>query len=272
MKYMILFIIFCIIIYYLIKKNLISKKVSCNTNVNIVNKEDINHVSDSSDIIQINKVIKEKTTEKLYQLQTDNIRYKLYDIRHTIDYSFQNIYKKIVLEHLWINEPFYTIFYKLLVFLNKSELMIIDKYSRVLILNTRDKNNNIITSKSYQVFSTKKIIITTIENTMDKIMIYNQNDAQLIFISIFIFIIQKSTNEISKNSTNEIINEILNDKNEDIYLVIDLIKKKSDQFLFINNALSDAFICTKTEPYNDSIKSNLITLPINLPEKKLISI
>lgn len=53
----------------------------------------------------------EKEPKKIYELQTHKVKYQIYDYSKNLTYEFRDLYVDIVLNNLWINEPFHSTFY-----------------------------------------------------------------------------------------------------------------------------------------------------------------
>jgi hypothetical protein len=212
----------------------------------------------------------EKEPEKIYELQTHKVKYQIYDYSKNLTYEFRDLYIDIVLNNLWINEPFHSTFYKLLILFDKDELIIKDKNSKILTLNVRDQySNNMIVSKSYQVFSSKRIVKMTLLKAINEIIKFKKDDAQNIILAICIITLQKSIHFTNGKISNDFINELLTTEMKNI---ITMIQDKHHQLLFIEDSFLFAFLNTTTEPYNDSEELNFIKIPINLPKKVLTQI
>ena len=150
----------------------------------------------------------------LYELNTHKVRYSLYNPNFQGLHEFNSIYKLVVHDNLWINEPFHSKFYEFLMLTNDNDFMIIDPYSKVITMNVRDKYNKVQTSKSYQVYSTKDIIKHMISYCMDDITRFNKKDAQNLLISIFIVALKQSVHYLSKDVPQNIIDKMLKDYKE----------------------------------------------------------
>lgn len=211
-----------------------------------------------------------KKPEPVYQFQTHRMRYLLYNPCWDLEY-LAPLYKDVVLEYLWINEPFHSKFYEILILLDHHEFMIIDSNSKVVSMNIRDKNNQVCSSKSYQVFATKDIVKATIREAMREIMRFQKHDAQHILLVVCIMALEQSVHYTSQQVVKNTIEELLKDYKyaNDITYIIELIKQKEQKLLFVHNAFKVAFITTKTEPYNDSEVSKPLQIPKELPTKYL---
>lgn len=261
----ILVILFLLISIFIIRKIFMSKNIQ----------EDNDEITfDGFEEVTIEENISddfiEKEPEKIYELQTHKVKYQIYDYSKNLTYEFRDLYIDIVLNNLWINEPFHSTFYKLLILFDKDELIIKDKNSKILTLNVRDQySNNMIVSKSYQVFSSKRIVKMTLLKAINEIIKFKKDDAQNIILAICIITLQKSIHFTNGKISNDFINELLTTEMKNI---ITMIQDKHHQLLFIEDSFLFAFLNTTTEPYNDSEELNFIKIPINLPKKVLTQI
>lgn len=209
---------------------------------------------------------------KTYELGTHRVKYPFFNSSKELSYEFDTIYKKIIVDSLWINEPFHTKFYQILLTFNNNDFMITDQNTKVISMTTRDRNNKEVQSKSYQVFSTNEIIVTTINKSLKGILNFNKKDAEDIVIAIFIYILELSNHYQKKEAVQKTIYQLLKnyEYKEDIFYIIDMIKDKKSNLLFVNKALESAFNCCKTYPYNDiETPKKLYQLP-NSPKKYLL--
>ena len=261
----ILVILFLIILIFAISKKFKSKNIQ-------ENNDEIPF--DESEEVTIEENISddfiEKEPEKIYELQTHKVKYQIYDYSKNLTYEFRDLYVDIVLNNLWINEPFHSTFYKVLILFDKDELMIKDKNSKILTLNIRDQySNNMIVSKSYQVFSSKKIVKMTLLKALNEIMKFKKDDAQNIILAICIITLQKSLHFTDGKISNDSVDKLLT---TNVKAIISMIKEKHKQLSFIEDSFLFAFLNTITEPYNDSEELSFVKIPANLPKKILTQI
>ena len=219
-------------------------------------------------------VDEEQQNELVYKLNTDKIKFRLYDAKWALDYKSYELYKNIIYESLLINEPFYTKFYMFLLTLEKNNFMIIDKNTNVITVNTRDKNNKMHTSKSYQVFSVQDISIVTIKCALDNILKFQKSDVQNIIIAIFVIVLKQSVHYLSREAPIATIENLLDNYQykKDVEFIISLIEQKDNQVTFVHKALAKAFNICNTFPFNDSELSPSVQIPNHLPIKYLQSI
>lgn len=219
-------------------------------------------------------VLQKQDEELVYKLNTDKIKFRLYDAKWALDYKSYELYKNIIYESLLINEPFYTKFYMFLLTLEKNNFMIIDKNTNVITVNTRDKNNKMHTSKSYQVFSVQDISIVTIKCALDNILKFQTSDAQNIIIAIFVIVLKQSVHYLSREAPIATIDNLLDNYQykKDVEFIISLIEQKDNQVTFVHKSLAKAFNICNTFPFNDSELPPSVQIPNHLPIKYLQSI
>lgn len=221
--------------------------------------------------INIEEIKEKPIQEQKYKLNTHKVKYLLYDCKN-LSYTLSRLYQDIVYKNFWINENFHSIFYRILMILNKNEFMIIDSNSRVLTLNMRNEKNEMCISKSYQVFDTIDIFNITIKECIDYILEFKKNDAQNIVIAICIIILENSVHYLSNEESQKLINSLLNNYEfiNDINIILDLVKKDDDRLKFIKVAINKAYKLVYTKPYNDSeVQAKPLLLAQKLPKKFL---
>ena len=213
----------------------------------------------------------EPEPEKFYELNTHKVRYALYNPSFEGLHEFRAIYKLVVHDNLWINEPFHSKFYEFCMIINDNDFMIIDPSSKVITMNVRDNYNKVQTSKSYQVFSTKEIIKYVIRYSIADIKSYEKIEAQNLVISIFIIVLKQSVHYLSYDVPQNIIDKVLEgyEHTQAIRDIVLLIEEKDSQFYFIQELVYDAFNRVETLPYNDSEVPKSIKIREKQPTKLL---
>jgi len=207
----------------------------------------------------------------LYELNTHKVKYSLYNPSFEGLHEFRAIYKLVVQDNLWINEPFHSKFYEFLILINDNQFMIIDPYSKVITMNVRDRHNKVQTSKSYQVYSTKDIIKHMISYCMDDITRFNKKDAQSLLLSIFIVALKQSVHYLSKDVPQNIIDKMLvgYEQASVVSNIVQMVEAKNEKVYFIQETFYDAFSVVETLPYNDSEVPKPLEIRKELPQKLL---
>ncbi|MEA2018806.1 MAG: hypothetical protein U9N59_10200, partial [Campylobacterota bacterium] len=219
--------------------------------------------------IKKQKELKYLKDNKKYHLNTDNVRYNLYDSSH-FSFLTKKLYSAFIKETLWIKEPFYTAFYKILNMIDRDTLMIRDFNSQVIILNIRDENGNDTVSESFEVISSKEYLANTVIYCEKTIKKFNKNDAQCIILAIS-FIVFKKSIHFQNTSLNDIIDEVFQDEKyfKKVQDVISFIESNNEQVSFINDALISVYKTLERYPYNTSERVNNVVIP-NLKHKMLL--
>lgn len=169
------------------------------------------------------------------------------------------IYKLIFNQKIYLNEPFHTKFYNFLLIIDKNDFLIVDKNSRIITLNVRNIKNEEETSKAYQVFSTKEVIVSVINKSFDGLNNYNQETRQALLISIVKIAFNYSFHyDESEKDFKELIDPLLYNYEikELVQKIINSIKDEED-YLFILDSFYFTFRNLKTYPYEISISNGL---------------
>lgn len=197
-------------------------------------------------------------------------RYMLFDT-NGLDYQLTFLYKKVVHQNLWINEPFHTKFFQFLMLFNNNEFMIVDDTSEVITMYIRDANNVPQKSEAYQVYSTKDIVSYVMNYTLSDIKSFNDADAQNCVIAIFIYALMQSVHYSSYEVAHNTINKLLHTYEYKINVeeIVALIEEDDPRYEFISDAFQRAFLYTQTLPYNNSESPKQVELPLKLPQKYL---
>lgn len=210
--------------------------------------------------------------ELKYSLNTDRIKYFLYSSSAFKSFTMEKLYTKFVVQKGWVDEPFHSAFFRILLGLGDNELMIMNPNSKILTLCMRDENERMTKSKSYEVFSTNQILESVLSQISNKIFNFSKTNAQNIILAICIIAIKKSTHYLQREEPLSVIDKFfVNYENlEDIKYILTLIEKESEQLLFIKEAFEDAQTHAYSYPYNDSgVSIKPLEIASNLPKKIL---
>lgn len=213
-------------------------------------------------------------TELVYSLNTHKIKYLVFDSNSLICSSSIEFYQRIILEKRWLDEPFYSTIFKILLLIDSDEFFIKDVNSKVIITNIRDKNNKTEKIKSYQVFSTLHVIKLFFRYALADINNFNKIDAQDITLACLILILSKSKHFETLQTCNFDDLYLDNyDRKAQIKNIYYLIKSNNNQLTFIEKSLERAFYNTYKKPYVEKIDEVLkLELLPELPQKILMHI
>jgi hypothetical protein len=205
-----------------------------------------------------------------YSLHTHKIKLTLFNAQKDLN-ELIYLYARLIIDNYWINEPFYSKFYELLLIIEQNDFMIVDSNAKVISMNLRDHNNKVQTSKAYQVFSSREIIEYVIHNSMYNVLKFEKRDGQNIVMAICIFILEKSLHYLSQEIPQNIINGLLIDyeNSQDVRGIVALIKEKNSALKFVFDAFEEALNKIDTYPYNDIEAVKPLQLPSKLPQKSL---
>ena len=207
---------------------------------------------------------------KLYSLNTHRVKLTLFDARRDL-LQLNYLYEFVIVKNYWISNPFYSKFYELLLIFENNNFMIIDPNAKVVTMHLRDHNNEVQTSRAFEVYNSRDIVESMIRIGIQNIRQFKQQDAQNIVIAICIFVLEKAVHYLSKEVPQKIIIDLLDDyKNaQDIRKIVKLIKEKNSSLKFVFDAFEQALNMSITYPYNDSEVPKQLQLPQKLPQKFL---
>lgn len=234
---------------------------------------DIEEVVDTEEEIE-DKVEqpKEEEKEQIFHFCTHYIRYKVYD-DYNLSYASTIIHWTFALKNLWLQEPFYSSFFRLLCFLDKNILCIKDQNSEGYWLNLRDEDDKEIDTKAYNVIKILDIISEVLKENKELILRYRRDDAQQIVLSIFIYCISKSQ-QFKNTNIEDICSNFLQDypcKNDIVY-IISLFNKRGHLLNFIQKSFKKVLKYCHRQPhteYEEKKQEQDIKLIPELPEKIL---
>lgn len=270
--YLILIFLYILLIYQIYKlyKNYIKYKYD---NDHLQSKNDLQIVEvEVIENCQDDEIQSKQEIEYNYEYDFDIlVKKSLYNPIKDSLYYFSNLYDLVICEHELIDEPFHSKFYEILIFLSDNEFMIVDPSSKVINLNIRDENNQMKTSKSYNVFSLKDIYEFVIKSLFNKMLKLKKEDTQNIIIAIFVVLLEKSIHYNSNESTANMMMRILNSYKykDEIMKIVQLIKSDSNEYSFIKESINTSLLNIETYPYNDFEIQKPLKIREELPQKYL---
>lgn len=224
--------------------------------------------------------------EKKYRLNVNLVKYDLYPTSIFHNYIFKRLYIKIIVNNCWIKEPFHTKFTQLLYFIDANNLWIKSPKSKKIILNMRDKNNQLKKTISMKVVDINEVIFDAcVEILSITKSILEDEQIQGILLSTVIFILEKSNQVklICKNKDINYKNKMITYSclSEIFFAELTNVSRKNlspsnnSNYNLIIKITDD--IINNTEEYPNSIPVKKSELFIDfeesiLPKKRLISI
>jgi len=214
----------------------------------------------------------EEKKEQIFLFNTDYIRYKIFD-DYNLSYTSSAIHRNFVLENLWIQEPYYSNFFRLLSFIDKDVLFVKDQNNQEILTNTRNKDDKEIAAKIYNIIKVFDIISKILKDNKELIFRYQTEDAKQIVLSVFIYCISKSQ-QFQNINTEDICSIFLRDypRKANVAYIVSLFEKKDSQLSFIQKSFNKALEYCDKHPYaevKEEKQEQDIKLILKLPEKIL---
>jgi len=142
---------------------------------------------------KVEELIIEEKPEKEYELNVNFVKFDLFPRSTFHDYFIKRLYTKIIVNNYWIAEPFHSKFTQLLCFIDQNELWIKSQKSKEIVLNIRDKNNQIKKSISMKVVDLREVLFQVCSKIISITKpILKSSQIQHILLSAVIFILEKS--------------------------------------------------------------------------------
>lgn len=182
----------------------------------------------------------EEEKEQIFHFGTYDIRYKIFDDCN-LSYKTKIIHRDFALENLWIQEPYYSNFFRLLCLIDKDILFVKDQNSEVLLPNARDENVKKNITKVYYIIKVLDIIAIILKINRKMILQYHIEEAKQIVLSIFIYCISKSK-QFQTVDTNEIYSIFLRDYPHEVNIayIIYLFEEKDGPLNCIQKSFKQA--------------------------------
>ena len=176
---------------------------------------------------------------KLHTGRKSSVRYQLYPIYIFDTFTAKNLYKDII-NYLYINEPFYTIFTKLIKYWDQNDEWVKSNRTKTIIIKVDNQTN-----EAFKVFAKKELVFYTINNSFDylKYNYFIKKDIQRIIIAILIFYIRNDEDKklfLHKCKDIDMVNSIL-----------DSLSNKIEEYNFVHNFFENSKQFAKEYPYID---------------------
>lgn len=186
---------------------------------------------------------KKESRPVLYNLNTTSVRYLFYSKSTFLNAKIKTLYKDVIVNNLWIQEPFHSSFVRLLSVIEENKLWIQVPKSKELILNQRNKDGSFSKGISIKVvylpiFLSYSIVMLIKSKTIHA---RNSSDIQLYIIAYIIKLIMIANTiqcvKISKAISIESIFSYLDDLYDDSYKISlqEKVSKQIDHALFMQN-------------------------------------
>ena len=203
--------------------------------------------------------------DNLKELKRESVKYKLFSPYIFYNDGSSDLYKQVIVNNLYLEEPFHTTYAKLLVFWQKNNSWIKTDNTKTITLLVDGKKSN-----SFKIYYKKELVFKTISDTFRELKNrkLSKTYIQTVLVSILLFYIndKKTINSFSKNCKDK----------KNISLLLSSLKNSRHESYFIHDYFEDAKKYVQEYPYNDtdtaqqsSIK--FLSKDINI-EKELLSL
>lgn len=168
------------------------------------------------------------------------------------------LYKKIIVEHTMIEEPFHSAFVNILIFLDKNDDCIKSNHTQEFKLKIRKSGDK---GSAYLVYSIKELIFETFFDVFDDVKKkYKRDSAQAILLATAFVHMQKMRQwTFLKSEAEDEIGQCLliaksfmkseSRQRTLVFEMIENIKEYQEEFSFVNFYFEYAKRCTKEYPY-----------------------
>lgn len=155
-----------------------------------------NDKNESADnIVEKEELVIEEKKEIFYELNTHDIKISLYPSSTFSNYKMRNLYKKIIVNNYWIEEPFHSSFTKILYCIDKNSFWIQSSRSKEIIINFRNFDDEEERDTAVRVFNLKEIlndVVLEINQWAHKNL--SKQCRQILLLSSMIYTISKCGN------------------------------------------------------------------------------
>ena len=216
----------------------------------------------------------------ILQYSTDSIKHYFYNPSMFNSFMSNCLYKKVIVDQLWLEEPFHSTFVKILQIIDKSDSWVKSKRTKELKLKIRKNNSKYEQGISFKVYSLsdlsfdftsnifeyfKKNISTkkNIQNTLLASLLFNVNNVK----EINHWCEKELTDDELRLCLVDIILKEYTHQNEVIH-IFNLILKDDYSVQFILHIYNEVVRCQQEYPYVQKEKEELPTLDISYMEQE----
>lgn len=218
--------------------------------------------------------VKEQKKELVLYFNTNSVKFHFYHQSTFQSFLAVALYKKIIVNQLWIDEPFHSNFVKILQIIDQSESWIKSKKTKELKIKIRRNDGNFEHGSSFKVYSLRdlsfqflsKIFDYFLKNRSTKIDIQNTFLASLLLnirnvTEIKHWCEKGFTNDESTLFLANIILENYTYKNEVIH-ILNLIQQNHSSINFILDIYDETIRWQREYPYVEKENKNIKELEI----------
>lgn len=199
------------------------------------------------------------------------------------------MYEKVIINNLHIDEPFHTIFFRLLQIYDQTNSWLKSEHTKSLKLKIRKKDATFEEGISFKVYSVSEIAFDFLDNILQYLRShrYLKKDEQTIILVALLYKINnvKELQYLCPNCREEmelrdciVVKVLLNkfDKKSRFFSFLSMLENGDEQLQFINEIYKETLASQKEYPFvlkkNEDVKKFSLDCLVNEKEKKLISL
>lgn len=209
-----------------------------------------------------------------FMLNTHAVKFSFYS-SDRMQRETKELYKKIIIDNLWIDEPFHSNIFTLLLILDYGFYFYKDTESNSILANIRDEDDQLVTVETCSTLSTLEATQYCISICMDTYRLSHFKNARTLTFAIIIWIIENSHNAVYDDSF-MIMFSLFDDKEySEIDKIIGLLNENDSNYWFINSAFDAALSQSKrsARTFNEDFPKHPNLYPnLYLFEKRLLSL
>lgn len=159
--------------------------------------EDVDNIVEKEELVieKTEAEIEDIKEEILYEMNTHYIKISLYPASTFSSYSTMLLYKKIIVDNYWIEEPFHSSFVKILYCIDKNSFWIQSSRSKEIIINFRNFDGEEERDTAVRVFDLKEIlndVVVEVDRYVHGIL--SKQNVHILLLSSMIYTISKCGN------------------------------------------------------------------------------
>jgi len=230
----------------------------------------------------------EKSKEVVLHFQTDPIKIFAYSSYTFRNFKVENFYKNVVVDRLFIDEPFHTTFVQLLQIFAKTESWIKSKKTKEIKLKIRVKDGSFQEGTSFKIYSVSEIAFDFLDNILKYFdnNRYSKEDQKNVILAALIWKLDsvKELKYLCEENLNDIeLRECLakkllkhHEKNHDVFQILLMLEAKHENLLFVFKAYDKAIEWQREYPYIEKGDKQYVNIRledlVEINSKKLISL
>ena len=203
----------------------------------------------------------EKSKEIVLHFNTNAIKISFYNFHIFQHFQAKKIYKKIVVDKLYIDEPFHSTFVQLLQIFDKTESWIKSKKTKEIRLKIRNKNADFEEGTSFKVYAVSEIAFDFLDNILEYFDTnrYSKKDQKNIILAALVWKLEyvKELKYLCEKNLNDIefreclAKKILkyHDESHDIFQILRMIECNHENLQFLFDIYNQSLKYQREYPY-----------------------